>query len=551
MKTKFISIDAMSSTDLQDVMQSVKTTEVEASTLAGNYGYYTPIGSFGWDGEKNPGEIGVIKKYEVRYSHLTLRAWQNFIESDFSQAAIRKYVRWIVGAGLKLQAEPMAEVIQDLGLDFDKKQFTKQVEARFRLFSKSKRSSYSKQMTFNKVMEEAKKNAVVGGDVLVIMRTDEIGNVTVELVDAEHVCTPFSDSPEMRKDRESGCKIRYGVAYDKKTKEHKAYYIKSTDDLGYVRIPAYDSNGMKRAFLFYGLRYRLDSIRGIPLATACLQTIAQLDRYKEATVGSAEERQKIVYYVKHDVQGSGESIHGKRIQESIQRNLNRHLSTDQYSSEELNNLIATTTNKQAIDMPKGAELKSLASQNELSFGTFMKENLIILCATLQMPYEVAVSKYENNFSSSRAALKDWEHTIDVEREDMGENFCGEIYNFWLVMQSMMNRIDNSALSKAVLGKDYDLLEAICHSRWTGARVPHIDPVKEVNAERLKLGPAGANIPLTTPSKATEALGTGEFDENLARFGEQFSTIPDEFKPVKVEQLDLEDSEDEEDDEIED
>ena len=524
----------MSPGELNEVMKSVQTTEVEALHTSHANGYVTPIGSFGWDGEKVPGEIGVIKKYHVKYRHLTLRSWQNFIESDITQAVIRKYVRWIVGSGLKLQAEPMEDVIEQLGIQFDKKRFIGQVEPRFRLYCKSKRSSYDRQMTLNKIMEEAKKNAVVGGDVLVVMRTDDRNNVSVELIDGERVNTTYTSNELVTKDRNQGLRVRYGVAYEKETKRHVAYYVRQQDGT-YKRIQAQTSSGMTQAFLFYGLRYRLDNIRGIPLATACLQTVAQLDRYKEATVGSAEERQKIVYFVKHDVAGTGESIHARAVTGAIKRGLNKDLNPDGFSNGELPNLIATTTNKQAVDMPKGAELKSLASQNELNFGPFMKENLIILCATLQIPYEVALSKYENTFSASRMASQDWQNTIWVERDDMGENFCDYIYRYWLNIMVMSLRITVDALVRALFSKDEELYDAIVHARWTGRNVPHIDPLKEVQAQRAKLGAAGANAPLTTPAKATEELGSGEWDENLDRFTEQMDQMPDQFNVTQPEQ----------------
>lgn len=383
-------------------------------------------------------------------------------------------------------------------------------------------------MTFNEIMKEAKKNAVIGGDVLAILRTEEDLSVSVELVDGEHVKNPFGTEGLEEEDKSENVRVRYGVAYDINTKRHLAYYVRKTSG-GYTRIPVKDKNNQTQCFLLYGLRYRIDNIRGIPLTTACLQTVAQLDRYKEALVGSAEERAKIVWQIVHDLGSSGEGINTKNIERALNSGLGLYNNEPSITGENLQNLVATTTNKQAVNMPQGAELKSISSQNEMQFGPFVKENIIILCATLQIPYEVAMSKYENNFSSSRAALKDWEHTIHVERDDLGENFCSPIYQYWLNIMVMSRKIDSPTLVTAILTGDVELYEAITNSRWIGRNVPHIDPEKEVRAERLKLGGTGANVPLTTISKATETLGTGEFDENLERYVEEYEQIPEELK----------------------
>jgi len=76
------------------------------------------------------------------------------------------------------------------------------------------------------------------------------------------------------------------------------------------------------------------------------------------------------------------------------------------------------------------------------------------------------------------------------------------------------------------------------SRWIGAPVPHIDPLKEAKAEREKLGSLGKDVPLTTVEKATESLGTGEADENFLRFAEELAqadelglTTPEPLPPV--------------------
>ena len=45
-------------------------------------------------------------------------------------------------------------------------------------------------------------------------------------------------------------------------------------------------------------------------------------------------------------------------------------------------------------------------------------------------------------------------------------------------------------------------------------MPHIDPLKEVKAERAKLG--NSFVPLTTAEAATEALSAGEFDSNVVQ-----------------------------------
>ena len=64
------------------------------------------------------------------------------------------------------------------------------------------------------------------------------------------------------------------------------------------------------------------------------------------------------------------------------------------------------------------------------------------------------------------------------------------------------------------------MEAYSNARFTGPLFPHIDPLKEVKAEREKLGTLAAHIPLTTVEAATEFLMSGDSDSNAYQFAEE-------------------------------
>ena len=141
-----------------------------------------------------------------------------------------------------------------------------------------------------------------------------------------------------------------------------------------------------------------------------------------------------------------------------------------------------------------------------------------------------MSKYDSNFSASRAALKDWEHTLTVDRQRFAFQFMQPIYNFWLYIEILKNNIQAPGYLKALAEGNLMVIESYTNSRFVGSNVPHIDPVKEVTAERLKLGLTGASIPLTTVEAATESLNEGDSDANMA----QYALELEESKKLKIE-----------------
>jgi capsid protein len=160
------------------------------------------------------------------------------------------------------------------------------------------------------------------------------------------------------------------------------------------------------------------------------------------------------------------------------------------------------------------------SKAELHFKDFYTVNIDLICPTLGIPPEVAMSKYDSNFSASRAALKDWEHTLTVNRYDFSSDFYYRVYIFFLHVEILKNKVQAPGYLKAVVESNTMVLDAYRMARFVGPSVPHIDPLKEVKAEREKLGTTGASIPLTTVEAATEALNGGDSDQNMLQYAEE-------------------------------
>lgn len=191
--------------------------------------------------------------------------------------------------------------------------------------------------------------------------------------------------------------------------------------------------------------------------------------------------------------------------------------------------VAASTNKTAINMPPGAQLKMLESKNELYFRDFYTINIDLVCAALGIPPNVAMSKYDSNFSASRAALKDWEYTLVVDRAQFDRQFYRPSYAYWLEVQILSNKVSAPGYLNARASRNDMIVNSYRKARWVGANVPHIDPEKEVNAERLKLGTSAAAIPLTTVEAATEALNGGDSDSNIEQYAQEY----EEAKRLKI------------------
>lgn len=478
-----------------------------------NYGHWGQSFAISFDGEKNAGEIGPILDYRLNHKALAARSWQAYLESEIARTVLNRFTVWVIARGLKLQCSPARSVLESEGVKLDTEQFNEVAESRFTIWSKSKHSSYSGEETLNELAKTAFKQAKIGGDALVVLRY-ESNTVKVEVIDSCHlsdICIGYTIPKENT--------LKHGVEVNDKG-EHIAYHVNIKGGKT-QRVLARNNQGLRVAFLVYGSKYRTDNVRGLPIISTSLETLKKVERYKEAAVGSAEERQKIAYAIEHNQFSDGTNPMGEQLAALFDaNNANNSGVPIDAQGEAMANKVAATTNKQAFNMPVGSSLKSLESKNEMFFKEFYGTNADIVCGAIGIPPNVAFSIYNDSFSASRAATKDWEHTMGLERDNFQTQFYDYVFAFWLHTEILKNKIQAPGYIIAFNNNNWMITESYLNARFTGPMFPHIDPLKEVKAERAKLGSKSNDIPLTTIEMATESLMGGDSYSNMEQYSKE-------------------------------
>lgn len=495
-----------------DLKNEVKTLSVEvknqrnATALMVNFGGRSVL----YDGEKTPNELGSAYNFELDYYTIRMRAWEAFIKSTVIQTAIKNYCLWIVGSGLKFQAEPSVNYLIQRGINIgDSRTFSGNIEAQFRLYCNSKESTYTKEMNLHILASEALKNAILSGDVLVIERYEGY-QPTIQIVDGCFIGNP-TNFGEIETIRAAGNYLINGVEVSP-SGEHLAYWVQQ-NDLTFTRVAANPSGtkGKRQAWLLYGLRHKITDTRGMSLLTAVMERDAKLDRYLEASVGAAEENSKIPFTFEHDVNGLGDNPAFKQLAQTmgVTKTVNNETNTlDGYATH-----IAQTTGKTVYNLTPGATLKTNVNHSDPNFSSFYSPNAELIFATIGIPPEVALGKYGGSYSGSRAANKSWEFKMKVERVNtLTEYFYKPIYEFWFLINFYKGNIQAPGYREAIMNNDWLILQAYNNCRFIGSGVPHIDPVIEVTAERLKLGSMYDSIPLESGEQASENSDNLDFSE---------------------------------------
>lgn len=477
------------------------------------------IFSAGFDGEKTAGELGHI--YDLKPDHLKLRmrAYELDLKTDIVKLITGKFFKWCVGTGLKLQLEPEDRVLRMLGFDSFSEQEINNREHFFNLWAKSKLSDYQGRDNLHKKANDTFKTAFLGGDALVVLRLESSG-LKVQLVDGEQIATPLDD-----KGKGDGNTIRHGIEFNSKG-QHIAFWVKAQKEntfSEFKRIKAKDSKGNLRAWMVYGSKHRIDHHRGIPNISSILEKVSKLDRFVESSVSKAEKVADILYSFEHDEISTGENPIS---QLSAKKTVEPTTQFDSYEeSGRTANQLRQSTSATVLNLPRGSRIKSLANESETNFNEFYQAVFRSLCASVDVPPEVALQMYEQSYSSSRAAINMWEHIIEIYRSEIIiENFYKPILKFWMYYNSLTDTLNHADYERAVNENNLMALEGYYNCRFTGKKMPHIDPLKEAKAIRELLG---KDSPLINHEQATEMANGGDWLSNYNKYKEEIKNLEKE------------------------
>lgn len=494
-----------------------------------------PLIQVSFTGEITPDEVSPTKDYIPDYVRLSGKSWQLYYESELAQIVINNDINWVCGTGLNLKIEPKTKVLTNLGVDPIPDDFTRDFEELFKVYKKSNMSSWSTTMTLDKLSRVSRLTKIVGGDVLHVYRYSGKQRVSLQAIDGRNVVSP-TRSIDLNNIKSRGNRVIHGVEINS-TGRHVAYWVKTlknqTNDTRNTEAFSFDKYEIKRilatgpkskrvlAKLCYGSQYRIDEVRGMPLLSALLESANVLQRYKDAAVGSAEERQNIPYAIQHGEKSTGENpleeaiatAEGLGIPNAAETvPVGGYAVTDGFARR-----VASTTKKTVINMPIDSQIKAIESKSELYYKDFVITNFGFFCATLGQPPEVALLAFNSNFSASRMAGKMWEYNVDIKRNQEGDDLYRPFSSMLLEVAVNTNMIPYSKIYHQAKSAGWVAMEALEYSRFTGVPIPHVDPVKEVAAERLKLGDAFKDMPLTTPQASAERLNLGELATNMPEF----------------------------------
>lgn len=473
-----------------------------------------------WDGEKFFGGYGTTQVLQLDYWTLRARSAELYNTNLYARGLIRRLVTNEINTGLSPEAIPDEAILNVT--DGSLADWTETIENRFGLWGNdAKLCDYKKRLTFGAIQRIARLEAYVVGDILVVMRQSRATKLPmVQLISGNRVQTPLaSDSDKIPVNHV----IRHGVEFDRRDRI-VAYWVKQ-DDGDFKRMPAWGSkSGRRLAWLVFGTDKRLDDVRGQPILSLVLQSVKDIDRYRDST----QRKALINSFFAASVEKTEDKPGTLPIQGGAVRNDTATVSDSDGTTRTFN--IAKQIPGIVLDELQTGETLNLHSGQgtDLNFPTFEEAITAAIAWANEVPPEILRLAFSNNYSASQAAINEFKIYINKTWSEWGETFCTPIYIEHFISEALINKnLNGSAILDSWRNNQrYDIFAAWTAVEWYGSIKPSTDMVKQTKGSEALLV-----MGLSTHAREARVTTGTKFSKNIKRLTNEWKQLAEAMRPM--------------------
>jgi lambda family phage portal protein len=269
-------------------------------------------------------------------------------------------------------------------------------------------------------------------------------------------------------------------------------------DITWERIEAYGKDTGMPNVLHVMCAERPEQHRGIPYISGAIEQIKQLDRYMDAELAASIVAAMLTVFITND--GTNDDEYDS-INDSIAE---EDKVTDDSMKIELGN-------GNVYELPPGKKVDKVGdSRAPTAFDAYTQQIITMIGSGQEMPYEVAMHRYDSNFTAANAARLDFWKVVTKYRERFTQQFCQPIYEAVITEAVAMGLLDAPGFFDDPMVRD-----AWCGCRWNGTSRGHVQPVQEANAAKIRME-AG----ITTGEQEAMEYSGADYLENIAQIGRE-------------------------------
>ncbi len=456
------------------------------------------------NGTKFPGGYGPTELLVTDYWTLRKRSAALFETNLYARGIIRRLITNEINVGLHLEATPDESL---LGVEEDSlATWTENVEKRFELWGRSAwLCDQAEKDTFGMLQAAARMEALISGDVLVVLRQDQRTKLPkLQLIKGEAVQTPMEYALNGER---GGNKICHGVELDSSGRQ-VAYWIRQPDGKAKRLAAMGEKSGRRLAWLVYGTEQRLDAVRGKPLLALVLQSLKEIDRYRDSVQRKAVINAMLAVFIKKT-----EDKPGTRAMTNASLSRRNETIHDTAGNPRTFKIAEQLPGIVLEELQHGEEPHGFNSNGtDEKFGDFEAAIIQAVAWNCEIPPEILRLSFNDNYSASQAAINEFKIYLNKVRTNHGENFCQPVYEEWLLAEALSGKITaNGLIESWRVAAQYDIYGAWTNADWSGQIKPAVDLSKLVSGYDALV--AGGYI---TRDRASRELTGTKYSQNVKK-----------------------------------
>lgn len=470
------------------------------------------------NGEKYEGGLGPVPVLYTDYWALRERSAAFFKTNLYGRGIIRRFVTNVINTGLSLDAEPILGL---LSIDEDKAaEWSEDVEDKFLAWASLPQAcDWVGEKTFGEMQREIYREALIEGDVLVIEHHNAATNLPYyEIVSGSLVTSPLVDVKIA-----NGHCIEHGVELNAK-RQQVAYWVLQAD-LTHKRIPSRGRNNRLLSWLFYATDKRAFDVRGEPLLSLIMQSIGEIDKYRDSTQRKATVNSMLAMFF---YQSADSKVPNSR---PVTAGAARRVAGTEPAADGTDYKLNMAGHRPGLVyeyLPPGVEPKGFGSEGtDEKFGEFEDAIVDGLAWGLEMPKSVLKMLFSNSYSASRGEVKEFNLTLGAIRNRFSDTLTRRVYRSWLTAMVLTRRVEAPGMLAAWRDSmQFDVFAAWTNSNWWGAVKEAVDLVKEVTGLGMM-----ADRGYTTNSANARAMTNTRFSANMKKVARENKLIAESVRPM--------------------
>lgn len=406
---------------------------------------------------------------EDNVSILRQRTRDLYMGVPIANGAVKTMRTNIVGRGLRLKPNIDAEL---LGVSPEERRtLEKQIEREWNIWAESTDCDMARIDNFYELQQLAFLNWLISGDCLAVLpvkpRLNQPYDLRVQLIEADRLCSPDNcDTIDNKivggvEVDQSGGVVAYHIA-----DHHPLSYAYA--DISWQRVEAFGKTTGRRNVLHLMNRERIGQRRGVPFLAPVIESLKQLGRYTDAELVAAVVSGMFTVFIEK-ADASSEDAIGSIIPEEVQ------VDAEDETTIELapGAVIDLNEGEKAHDMNPG--------RPNANFGGFVEAICQQIGASLEIPYELLMKRFNSSYTASKGALEEAWKMFNMYRDWLATDFCQPVYEEWLTEAVAKGRIKAPGFFT-----DPVIRKAYCGAKWNGPAKGMLDPVKEATAAEKRV-----------------------------------------------------------------